>query len=116
PFCIGLYASPDGVALGQRLELLTADGAAGDHTITLVPYFEDPGRNYYLLAKIDANDSINETHEDNNAALFAGGSYLLDDSVSGQNILEIQQNTSAQAVTLSTADGSLTLGSQSLAD
>src|SRR5207249_1499580 len=67
-------------------------------------------------AKVDANDVINETNENYDTAVFAGGSYLLDDADSGQKLLEVHESDSAQAVDLAVTDGWLTLGSRSLAD
>jgi Big-like domain-containing protein len=116
PFYIGLYASPNGTSVVNQLESITADGTAGTHSLSIVPYFSDPSGNYYLLAQVDGTDAINETNESNNVAVLAGGSFVLDDSTGGDNVLEVQQNTNDQAVTLSTDDGTLTLGSKSLTD
>jgi hypothetical protein len=116
PFYIGLYASPDGVTRGHRIEALTADDSSGSHSLSFIPYFEDLPANYYLLAMVDSDDSINETHETNNAAALIGGAYLARDSVSGQKILEIEQNETSQAVDLSLIDGQLTLETRDLTD
>src|SRR5207237_7760804 len=66
-FNIGIYASSDRVTPEQLLQSAAAtDLQSGTHTLTISPTFGDLHGNYSLVAIVDANDDINETHEDNN--------------------------------------------------
>ena len=80
PFDIGIYRSSDGTTLDSLLTTQrvsdSADLTAGSHTVTISPAFSDVEQDYFLVAKVDANNEVAETLESNNQALFAGGLFV----------------------------------------
>src|SRR5205814_6002042 len=62
----------------------------GVHTLTIVPKFSDLMADYFLVAKVDSEDSIDEPNENNNIAFFNGGSFLVHEAGSGKSIVQVQ--------------------------
>jgi VCBS repeat-containing protein len=93
-FSIGVYSSGNGTTLDD-LPLESAAGitSQGVHTATIAPTFDDWQADYYLVAKVDSNDEITETNENNNALLFAGGAFLVHEALSGKTVLHAQGPT-----------------------
>jgi hypothetical protein len=89
PFKIALFASPDGQTLGQQLQTATADHSPGSRVLNIIPTFSDLPEDYFLVAKVDANDSVLETNEGNNQRLFNGGSFLAREAASGKTVVHV---------------------------
>ncbi|MCC7086314.1 MAG: cadherin-like domain-containing protein, partial [Pirellulales bacterium] len=97
-FTIGLYASPDGVMLGELLQSIPVDTTAGTRSLVLTPEFTDLQQDYFLMAAVDGDEQVAETDETNNALLFAGGAFLAADPFSGGNSLQYQGSAAAEDV------------------
>ena len=80
PFDIGIYSSTDGQTLGTLLMTFpvteTVDLTADDHTAVFKANFEDAPFDYYLMAKLDSYDAVDETDDTNNLAKFDGGTFM----------------------------------------
>jgi ELWxxDGT repeat protein len=88
-FTVGIYASPDGSATGQRLWSIDAGGGLGDHTLEFTPDFDDLPEDYFLVAVVDGDNEITEIDETNNVARFSGGMFLANEPTSGKDVLHI---------------------------
>jgi hypothetical protein len=70
-YTIGYYASPDGTFANATLigsETVAAGQAAGTYTGTSPSLQFSMGGTYYILARLDDGNTINETNEANNWA------------------------------------------------
>ena len=79
PFDIGIYSSADGVTPGTLLMTHSVSGTGLDedeHTAIFEANFEDAPFDYYLMAKLDCYDAVDETDEDNNLEEFDGGTFM----------------------------------------
>ncbi len=95
PLEIQLYASDDGVTLdeplGESVEVTEASYLTqGMHSFSFVPTFDDIKRDYYLMAKIDSGGDVPEHSVNNNKALFAGGSFVVEEADSGKTVIHYQ--------------------------
>jgi Calx-beta domain/RTX calcium-binding nonapeptide repeat (4 copies) len=89
PFKIAVYASADGVSLGQQLAEHDGLTELGDSTLTFSPSFDDPSSDYYLVAVVDSLGAIAESDETNNAGQFLGGLFVAHEAVSGKDVLHV---------------------------
>ncbi|MCC7086316.1 MAG: hypothetical protein IT427_15035 [Pirellulales bacterium] len=99
-FTIGLYASPDGVALGELLQSIPVDTTAGTRSLALTPEFADLQQDYFLMAAVDGDEQVPESDEANNALLFAGGAFVAQDAASGGKVLQYHGGPAAEAISL----------------
>ena len=81
PFDIGIYSSADGVTPGTLLmthSVTNSDSGLeqGERTAIFKANFEDAPFDYYLMAKLDSYDAVDETNEDNNLEKFDGGTFM----------------------------------------
>jgi hypothetical protein len=82
PFNIGIFSSTSssGTSSDTRLTTFRVDDPslwmAGAHVVTFRPDWTDPDADYYLVARIDADNEISEPDETNNVAAFSGGVFL----------------------------------------
>jgi len=78
---IAIFSSTDGIEAENPGTPLLAGSATPDsteiqtfHLNANYPDIED--RDYYLIAKVDSNDGLEEANEENNLRVFEGGAYL----------------------------------------
>src|SRR5262245_3688407 len=97
---VRVYASPDGVALGQELASGTQNLGRGLQTLTITPHFPDLQQDYYLVAKVDTASAFSESNENNNSMKFRAGAFLVDDN--GQAVLHVHGTNESDYVSVST--------------
>jgi VCBS repeat-containing protein len=105
-FVVTLFASLDGVTPGYELQSVAGNTAAGAHTLTIEPDFADVPEDYFLMAVVDGFDAIIETDEENNIALFEGGTFVAVDPVDGTTTTHIhveEDLTNGVSITISMA-------------
>src|SRR5262249_50223053 len=82
PFNIGIFSSSSSTGSSSDTRLMTyrvSDPSlwtTGAHSVAFRPDWTDPDADYYLVARIDADNEIAEPDETNNAAAFASGIFL----------------------------------------
>ena len=110
-FTIALYASPDGEALGQQLQIVTPPAgfnAAGPHSFPLPATFTDLPYDYYLVAVVDSDRVVAETSDANNQTRFDSGIFVAQDT--GDSVVHIHGGDTADEASASVVDGLLRIG------
>ena len=87
PFNVAIYASsvqsPDASTLGDRLMTFRVDNPddlnTNLHSITFRPDFVDLPKDYYLVARLDADGEVNESNETTNQVSFTGRVFVTTD-------------------------------------
>jgi hypothetical protein len=110
PFKIAIFASPDGTTIpSQWLEVGEGNTALGEHTLIITPTFSDLSTDYYLIAKVDSLDTVDESDEGNNISHFDGGTFVVHEAASHRTIVHVEGTEWADWVTLAGGDGSLSV-------
>jgi Ca2+-binding RTX toxin-like protein len=95
PFAIAVVAVVDGMYTTQQLAAGNGETSEGVHTLTLTPAFDDMKYDYKLVAVADSDYEVDEIDESNDSAAFEGGSFLVQEPLSGKTVLHIDGTDSA---------------------
>ena len=102
-FTVGVYASSDGIAPQELLASGIGDSTPGLHVMRLTPTFDDPQRDYLLMAKVDGNGDVLEGNENNNTLLFSGGQFVVHEANSGKWVVQAYGSSGMDLVSVSTS-------------
>ncbi len=89
PYKISVFASPDGVVLGEKLAERDGGTQVGNYTLSFDPEFSDWQEDYRLVAVADPTDQIFESDATNNRKQFSGGVFVATEPVSLKKVLHI---------------------------
>jgi Calx-beta domain/RTX calcium-binding nonapeptide repeat (4 copies) len=89
PFKIAVGASFPGEGFSKELCVGDGEAAAGDHTLTLIPAFDDFQCDYRWMAFADSDYDVGEINEENNFVSFSGGAFVVHEPTSGKMVLHI---------------------------